>query len=129
MRAAAFPAGGKRAAIATALVLASVATIPGTASSTDAGQASVRLLKSSGEQGQMPGVHNRALQDGWSFRTPGDAVYCRLQPDALRCITPNDGFWIRISGAQSSYQRVMHGYDQRWRGYRDRSVPVLAFGR
>jgi hypothetical protein len=70
------------------------------------------------------------------FKTPGEAAYCRMefsqkQLAAFRCITPNDGFWVRIGGrlyAPGSPVRVTKGYDPRFRGYRAR-VQVIPFGR
>ena len=46
-------------------------------------------------------------------------------------LTPNDGFWVRISGRlyySGSGVRVTKGYGARFRGYRER-VRVIGFGR
>jgi hypothetical protein len=72
--------------------------------------------------GNVPSAAGQA--GGWSFRTPGDAVYCR---GYLECVTPNDGFWIRFSGGYTDEARITKGYAERWRGFRDRSVRVLGF--
>ena len=76
-----------------------------------------------------------AVSPFW-FKTPGDAAYCRMefgakQFAAFRCITPNDGFWVRISGRlyhPGKDVRVTKGYDPRFKGYRER-VQVIPFGR
>lgn len=44
-----------------------------------------------------------ALASEWDFKTPGDAAYCRFElsrnvSSSFRCMTPNDGFWIRFTG-------------------------------
>jgi hypothetical protein len=62
--------------------------------------------------------------EAWAFRTPGEAAYCRFF-GGIECITPNDGFWIRISGIDEP--RITKGYSERWRGFRRPSVRVLAF--
>lgn len=71
----------------------------------------------------------------WDFRTPGDAAYCRMEFvhntfDAFRCMTPNDGFWIRLTGlSRGTNVRVEKGSSAEYEGYRDRTVRVLGFGR
>jgi hypothetical protein len=81
----------------------------------------------------------------WDFRTPGDAAYCRLEfaPvrgggsvfNAFRCMTPSNGFWIRLSGFEVSglgrateSVRVTKGYDVRFLAYRNQRVHLLRFG-
>jgi hypothetical protein len=70
----------------------------------------------------------------FDFKTPGEAAYCRMEfgrrgLDGLRCITPNDGFWIRLGGlAAGTNVRVTKGHAARYKGYRERTY-VLAFGR
>lgn len=71
----------------------------------------------------------------WDFKTPGEAAYCRLEFtrntfDAFRCITPNDGFWVRFTGlAAGTKVKVTKGYAANYRGYRDPAVRVLGFGK
>jgi hypothetical protein len=61
----------------------------------------------------------------WGFKTPGEAAYCpmefpRRNFDAFRCITPNDGWWVRISGfADGGTPRVTKGYARSYKGFRD----------
>jgi hypothetical protein len=72
---------------------------------------------------------------GFDFKTPGDAAYCRMEFGrghlaAIRCITPNDGFWVRISGRlyySGSGVRVTKGYSAPFKGYHAR-VQVIGFG-
>jgi hypothetical protein len=70
----------------------------------------------------------------FDFKTPGEAAYCRLEfsrrgLDALRCVRPDDGFWIRLVGlAAGTNARVTKGHASRYRGHRERTY-VLAFGR
>lgn len=71
----------------------------------------------------------------FDFKTPGEAAYCRMeftarQFDAFRCITPNDGFWIRFDGlARGRNVTVTKGYNAAYRQYRRASVQLLPFGR
>jgi hypothetical protein len=69
----------------------------------------------------------------WVFRTPGEVAYCALESrpasdSAFRCITPSDGFWIRIAPITSG-ARVTKGYAKKFRGFHRTSVPRLEFGR
>lgn len=79
-----------------------------------------------------------ASAEDWYFKTPGEAAYCRFENGAWLCMTPNDGFWIRLTGIFSDNDvdvfsdndvDVRKGYSDRFRGYRDRAVQVLGFGR
>jgi hypothetical protein len=76
-----------------------------------------------------------ALAAEWVFRTPGEAAYCRMEFtqgvfDAFRCVTPNDGFWIRLTGlSKGTNVRVVKGVSPAYRGYRNPAVRVLPFGR
>ncbi len=71
-----------------------------------------------------------ASADNWWFKTPGEAAYCGI-PEAgvWLCMTPNDGFWIRLTGIYGRNVDVREGYSDRFRGYRDPGVRVLGFGR
>jgi hypothetical protein len=71
----------------------------------------------------------------WVFKTPGEAAYCRMEFvhgvfDAFRCVTPNDGFWIRLTGlSKGTNVAVVKGVSRAFHGYRNRAVRVLPFGR
>lgn len=70
----------------------------------------------------------------WDFKTPGDAAYCRFEfsrnVSAFRCMTPDDGFWLRFTrlGSKTSV-RVSKGRSSRFVGYRDAGVRTLGFGK
>jgi len=52
------------------------------------------------------------------------------QVDGFRCITPNDGFWIRIKGLLHPREpKITKGYNSAYKRYRNNAVPVLAFNR
>jgi hypothetical protein len=71
-----------------------------------------------------------AAASTWAFETPAEAAYCRLEVDAFRCVTPNDGFWIRFTGIYGGDEvAVRKGYSPRFRGLRSAAVQVLGFGR
>ena len=72
-----------------------------------------------------------ASADNWWFKTPGEAAYCGVgEVGGFVCMTPNDGFWIRFTDIFSDNDvDVRKGYSDRFRGYRDRAVQVLGFGR
>jgi len=71
-----------------------------------------------------------ASAEDWWFKTPGEAAYCRFELRNWLCITPNDGFWIRLTHVYDSGDvDVRKGYSDRFRGYRDPAVRVLGFGR
>jgi len=67
-----------------------------------------------------------ASADNWWFKTPGEAAYCGVDNGFL-CMTPNDGFWIRFTGAEDDAD-VRKGYADRYRGYRGLADRVLGFG-
>lgn len=90
---------------------------------------SIRLLVSAGGVwllllGIVPS--GAAQLEPWVFRTRGEAVYCQFV-NGLRCVTPNDGFWIHFSGGFRGEPRIRKGYAERWRGFRKPSVRVLGF--
>jgi hypothetical protein len=72
----------------------------------------------------------------YDFKTPGEAAYCRMEfranfLDSFRCVTPNDGFWIRFVGLNSSGGYKVHitkGYSPQYRGLRQ-MTSVLGFGK
>ena len=66
----------------------------------------------------------------WDFRTPGDAAYCRIEQgtgSAFLCMTPNDGFWIRLSRLNGRAD-VAKGQAPRFRT-KPAGVRLLPFGR
>jgi hypothetical protein len=77
----------------------------------------------------------RAGTPTWSFRTPGDAAYCRIEFPrslfALRCMSPSTGFWLRLTvpNQGGGPVRVEKGSDVRFLAYREHRVPLLPFGR
>ena len=64
----------------------------------------------------------------WWFKTPGDAAYCRMESNAFRCVTPNDGFWIRLTGVFGERPGVRKGYSSQFRGLRAPVPRLLGFG-
>ena len=48
--------------------------------------------------------------------------------DAL-CFTPNDGFYVKLSGVLTRHARISKGYSGRFVGYRNLRIGLLAFGR
>jgi hypothetical protein len=72
----------------------------------------------------------------YDFKTPGEAAYCRMEFgnrgfDGFRCITPNDGFWMRFVGIRAgagTNVRVTKGYSPTYKGLRQRTY-VLGFGK
>jgi hypothetical protein len=80
----------------------------------------------------LPGSASAAAQFDWVFRTPGEVAYCRMEYihnvfDSFRCITPSDGFWIRISPLAEN-ARITKGYSKAFRGFQRTSVRELEFG-
>lgn len=71
--------------------------------------------------------------EDWAFKTPGEAAYCRFESGRLGgflCMTPSDGFWIRLTGIYSGdAANVRKGSSDRFRGHRDPTARVLGFGR
>ena len=88
--------------------------------------------------GSVPGI-SAANAKGATFedvfRTPDDAVYCRVVSNRARvwtrflCLTPNDGFFVRIDGLSTGHLRVTKGYRHAFEGYRNSSAHLLNFGR
>jgi len=70
-----------------------------------------------------------ASGDDWWFKTPGGAAYCRMESNAFMCTTPNDGFWIRITGIFGGDVDIRKGYSERFRGLQAPAARVLGFGR
>lgn len=68
-----------------------------------------------------------AAPGDWAFKTPGGKAYCRLDAGFL-CMTPKDGFWIRLTRIVGDHADVRTGYDERFRGDRGPADRVLGFG-
>lgn len=52
-----------------------------------------------------------ASHDNWWFKTPGGAAYCGFpKSGSFLCMTPNDGFWIRLTGIYGRTVSVQKGY-------------------
>jgi hypothetical protein len=64
----------------------------------------------------------------WAFKTPGAASYCRLEVNSFLCVTPNDGFWIRLTGIFGDNVGVRKGYSSQFRGLHGSAARVLWFG-
>src|SRR5258706_15996485 len=69
-----------------------------------------------------------------AFRTPGGAAYCQMEFsrnsfNAFRCFTPNDGWWIRLTGVGGPRAQVSKGYDHRYLGYHPPGYSLLPFGK
>jgi hypothetical protein len=69
-----------------------------------------------------------------AFKTPAGAAYCRMEfgakvLDSFRCFTPNDGWWIRLTGLMGHDVQVRKGYDRRFRAYRPTGYALLLFGK
>jgi len=83
----------------------------------------------------MPWTSSPARADSTpAFKTPREAAYCQMEFtrnsfDAFRCFTPNDGWWIRISGLMGNNVQVTKGIDDRFRGFRSSSYGLLRFGK
>jgi hypothetical protein len=69
-----------------------------------------------------------AAASDWSFKTPGGAAYCRMEVNGFLCMTPNDGFWIRLTGIFGEDVDVRKGYSSRFRGLQAPAARVLGFG-
>ena len=70
-----------------------------------------------------------ASSDNWWFKTPGGAAYCGIpKSGSWLCMTPDDGFWIRLTGIYGSNTDVRKGYTDRFRGYRGPAPSTLGFG-
>jgi hypothetical protein len=73
----------------------------------------------------------------FGFRTATDDVYCfmtfpRGHWSGFLCYRPRNGFFVRMASRDLSTRapvRIMRGFDERLRGYRDRRVQVLGVGR
>jgi hypothetical protein len=77
----------------------------------------------------LPATASSASESGWEFKTPGDAAYCRLESNSFLCVTPNDGFWIRLTGIfDGDKVDVKKGYSRRFRDLHGRAGRVLGFG-
>jgi hypothetical protein len=96
----------------------------------------LRLVVVTIAAGVALGAPPSAAASAFDFKTPGEAAYCRMEFTgdrffaAFRCITPNDGFWVRISGRlyyTGSGVRITKGYSPRFKGYRER-MRVIGFG-
>lgn len=77
-----------------------------------------------------------AASSQFAFRTPGHAAYCRMGFSGgawtrFLCFTPNDGFYVRMTGVLNSRRpvRVVKGYSRRFLHYRNRNIRLLPFGR
>ena len=67
-------------------------------------------------------------QDGWAFKTPGGNAYCRYEVRGFLCMTPRDGFWVRLTRIYGNHADVRTGRDDRFRGFRGPAARVLGFG-
>ena len=75
------------------------------------------------------GIATPTGAEAWAFKTPGEAAYCRFEVNAFRCVTPDDGFWIRLTGIYGARSLATKGYSPRYRGIHDNRAQVLGFGR
>jgi hypothetical protein len=51
-----------------------------------------------------------------------------MEGNAFMCTTPNDGFWIRLTGIFGDNVDVRKGHSKRFRGLHARAARVLGFG-
>ena len=78
-------------------------------------------------------VAGTTASNGEDFITPGGAAYCRMEFsqrsfEAVRCIRPSTGFWVRLEGVMGDSVRVRTGRSHRFRTLRHPGARHLGYG-